>query len=288
VVLLALLFALSLRTLEEPALSPVRTLVKSAFSACVALLGWTLKLVPFAVASVLAGVVGQRGVGALGGLFAFLGTILLGLLLHTVVYYSLLIWLVARRRPLEFWRGAADAASMALSTGSSLATLPVTLSSLEKMTVSRSSARLAACVGTNLNHDGIILYEAAATVFIAQAAGIDLSLASQLGVAAAAVLAGIGIAGVPEAGLITLPLVLGAAGLPAELAATVVPLILPVDWIIGRFRAATNVTSDMTVAVLLDRFFPSESDRMPDAESAEQPLSPARELGSPTRSDLGA
>jgi DAACS family dicarboxylate/amino acid:cation (Na+ or H+) symporter len=85
---------------------------------------------------------------------------------------------------------------------------------------------------------------------------MDLSVGAELGVALAAVLAGIGIAGVPEAGLITLPLVFAAAGIPAAIAPVVVPLVLPVDWVIGRFRAATNVASDMTVAVLLDRFVP--------------------------------
>jgi DAACS family dicarboxylate/amino acid:cation (Na+ or H+) symporter len=119
--------------------------------------------------------------------------------------------------------------------------------------VSQSSARLAACVGTNLNHDGIILYEASAAVFVSQAFGFHLGLGQQFAVAAASVMAGIGIAGVPEAGLITLPLVLSAAGLPDVVAATALPLILPVDWIIGRCRAATNVISDMTVATLLDR-----------------------------------
>jgi DAACS family dicarboxylate/amino acid:cation (Na+ or H+) symporter len=105
-----------------------------------------------------------------------------------------------------------------------------------------------------LNHDGIILYEAAAVIFIAQAFGYHLSAGQQLTVALASVMAGIGIAGVPEAGLITLPLVLTAAGLPDAIVLTVIPLILPVDWILGRLRAMTNVISDMTVATLLDRF----------------------------------
>jgi DAACS family dicarboxylate/amino acid:cation (Na+ or H+) symporter len=111
-----------------------------------------------------------------------------------------------------------------------------------------------------LNHDGIILYEASATLFVAHALGMDLSLGAQLSVAVAAVLAGIGIAGVPEAGLITLPLVFAAGGLPASVAPIVIPLVLPVDWVIGRFRAATNVASDMTVAMLLDRIFPGGRD----------------------------
>jgi DAACS family dicarboxylate/amino acid:cation (Na+ or H+) symporter len=127
------------------------------------------------------------------------------------------------------------------------------------MGVSSSSARLAACVGTNLNHAGVILYEAAATLFVAQAFGVHLSISQQMHVGLAAALAGFGIAGVPEAGLITLPIVLGAAGLPPSVCSLAVPLLLPVDWILGRCRAATNVLSDLTVATLLDRFEPSSN-----------------------------
>jgi Na+/H+-dicarboxylate symporter len=122
------------------------------------------------------------------------------------------------------------------------------------MGVSDRSARLSACVGTNLNNDGITLYEAMAALFLAQAAGYSLSLPQQGVVVMASVLAGAGIAGIPEAGLIVLPLVLGAVGLPDAMIAAVIPLILPVDWIIARCRSAVNVMSDMLVAILLDRF----------------------------------
>ena len=137
----------------------------------------------------------------------------------------------------------------ALSTGSSLATLPVTLRALSQSGVSDESARLAACVGTNLNHNGILLYEAMAALFVAGLYGIPLAAASKLAMMATSIAAAIGIAGIPEAGLVTLSMVLGAAHLP--LAA--VPLLLPVDWLLGRFRAAVNVASDMVVATLLDR-----------------------------------
>jgi DAACS family dicarboxylate/amino acid:cation (Na+ or H+) symporter len=122
------------------------------------------------------------------------------------------------------------------------------------MRVSESSARVSACIGTNLNNDGIILYEAMATVFLCQAFGYDLSFPHQLTIVLASVMAGVGIAGVPEAGLIVLPLVLGAAGLPEAAVAAAIPLIVPVDWIIARVRSGVNVLSDMLVAILLDRF----------------------------------
>jgi Na+/H+-dicarboxylate symporter len=138
-------------------------------------------------------------------------------------------------------------------------TLPVTLRCLKDLGVTTGSSRLAACIGTNLNHDGIVLYEAAATLFVAQALHLDLSLSAQLAVAMAAVLAGIGMPGVPEAGLVTMPLVFAAAGIPDAIAPVVLPLVLPVDWLIGRCRAAVNVTSDMVVATLLDRIAPEPS-----------------------------
>ena len=118
------------------------------------------------------------------------------------------------------------------------------------MGVSTESARLAAVVGTNLNHDGIVLYEAVAAMFVAQLYGIHMTVAQQLELVGLSIGAAVGIAGVPEAGLATLSQVIGGVGLP--LAA--VPLLMPVDWLLGRLRATANVTSDLVVATALDRF----------------------------------
>jgi Na+/H+-dicarboxylate symporter len=107
---------------------------------------------------------------------------------------------------------------------------------------------MSACVATNLNNDGILLYEAMAVLIVAQAFGIPLGLGEQLTVAAMCVLASIGIAGVPEAGLISLAVVLTSARLPLDL----LPLLLSVDWVLGRCRAMTNVVGDVLGAVLLD------------------------------------
>ena len=92
-----------------------------------------------------------------------------------------------------------------------------------------------------------------AVLAIAQACGVELGLLQQLAVVAASVLAGAGIAGIPEAGLVMLPTVLAAVGLPEAAAAAAIPLVMPVDWILARARTALNVLSDMVVAVLLDR-----------------------------------
>jgi Na+/H+-dicarboxylate symporter len=224
------------------------------------MLGWIIELIPFAIFGVVAKVVGDTGVELFRNLGVFLFVILLGLFIHAVVYYSILLIVVGRTSPVKFFKGSWEAIVTALSCGSSLATLPVTLRCLEEnLKISDANARLAACVGTNLNHAGIILYEMAATIFVAQAIGQDLSLAQQLTVAAASVAAGIGIAGVPEAGLITLQLVLTAGGIKPEIVVSVLPLLFTVDWIIGRGRATVNVISDMTVATLLERLDPPDA-----------------------------
>lgn len=223
--------------------------VEEAFGLLGVVLHWIVLVVPLAVFGVVAKVVGTVGLSIFVSLGALVGTVSLGLVLHVTVYYALLLLVVGRRSPVTFFRAASGALATAFGTGSSMATLPVTLRTLEKdLGVSHESARLAACVGTNLNNDGIMLYEVVAALFIAQIHGIALSGGDKVQLALTSALAAAGIAGVPEAGLITLSLVLTSVGLPIE----ALPVLLTVDWFLGRLRATTNVTSDLLVATLLD------------------------------------
>lgn len=218
------------------------------------MLSWIIRAIPFAVFGVLASVVGRAGIGVFADLWIFLVATTLGLSLHALVYYPGVAWLIGKKSPRVYIGGGADAIMTAASCNSSLATVPVTLRCLDRMKVSSESARLAACVGTNFNNDGITLYEAMAALFLAQALGFDLPMANQLLIVIASIMAGIGVAGIPEAGLIVLPLVLSAAGLPNHVIAAAVPFILTVDWIIARARSGVNVMSDLLVAILLDRW----------------------------------
>lgn len=246
------------RSEDDAGIAAVERFVAGAYEVLVVMLGWIVQSIPFAVFGVVAQVVGRAGLDAFAALGVFLGAILLGLALHALVYYPLMAWLGGRKPPAVYIGKGADAILMGLSTNSSLATVPVTLRCLtEKMGVSEESARLSACVGTNLNNDGITLYDAMAALFIAQACGFDLSLGQQGMVVLASLMAGVGIAGIPEAGLIVLPLVLGSVGLPEPVVLAAIPLVLPVDWIIGRARSVVNVMSDMLVAILLDRDRPA-------------------------------
>jgi len=259
VVLLALLIGAALRRVKkDPAaadsIDTVLRFVDGTNRVLITMLGWVVEAVPFAVFGVVAHVVGKAGIEAFSALSGFLGVILLGMTLHALVYYPLMAWFVGGKPPRIYLGRGANAIVTGLSTNSSLATVPITLRSLEQMDVRPESARLAALVGTNLNNDGITLYEAMAALFLAQALGYDLSLGAQITIVLASLMAGIGIAGIPEAGLIVLPLVLAAAGLPEQVVAAVLPLVMAVDWILARARSAVNVMSDMLVAVLLDRW----------------------------------
>ncbi|HEY8076573.1 MAG TPA: dicarboxylate/amino acid:cation symporter, partial [Labilithrix sp.] len=224
--------------------------VEEAFQLLGTVLHGVIAVVPLAVFGVVAKVVGTTGFEIFRSLGLLVVTVALGLAIHVFGWYATLVAVVARRSPIAFFRAAGGALATALGTGSSMATLPVTLETLEKdLKVSHDSARLAACVGTNFNNDGIMLYEVVAALFVAQISGIPLDFGQKVQLAVTSALAAAGIAGVPEAGLITLSLVLSSVHLPL----TALPVLLTVDWLLGRLRAATNVTSDLLVATLLDR-----------------------------------
>lgn len=258
VVLLALAIGATLRYLHSTsgqaggAVSVVVGIIERIYGWLVQLLGWIILAVPLAVFGVVAHVVGKSGVGVFSVLWIFLVAMLAGLAIHSLFYYPLVAWLVGKKSPKIYIGQGADAIMTAVSCNSSLATVPVTLRCLERMNVSPQSSRLAACVGTNLNNDGITLYEAMAALFLAQALGYDLPMAKQVLIVLASIIAGAGVAGIPEAGLIVLPLVLAAAGLPDHVIIAAIPLIMTVDWIIARARSGVNVMSDMLVAILLD------------------------------------
>jgi Na+/H+-dicarboxylate symporter len=266
IVVLAVLAGAALRRVKEEqrragerGYEVIEQLVATSFRAVELTLGAVIAFVPLAVFGVVAQTIGLDGFRPIVGLSLYVGVAVLGLAVQVLVVYQAWVVLVARMPLRRFWAGARDALVYAMGASSSLATLPVTLRCLDRMGVRPQSARLAACVGTNLNNDGILLYEAMAVLFVAQVYHVDLSLGRQFGAACACVVAGIGIAAVPDAGLISLALVLATVGLPGE----IVPLLLTVDWLLSRCRAVTNVTSDLVVALVLDRLDPGAAGERP-------------------------
>ena len=143
----------------------------------------------------------------------------------------------------------------AFSTASSSTTLPVTMeSAIEKAGISRRSVDFVLPLGATINMDGTALYEAVSAIFIAQAIGFEMTITAQLTVAVTATLAAIGAAGIPEAGLVTMLIVLNAVGLPPEY----ISLILSVDWLLDRFRTTVNVFGDSIGAAVVETAFSKE------------------------------
>lgn len=259
VVLLALLLGFALRRirrrtdghgsdLAQGALQLERA-IEALYAITEIILAWVLKLIPLAVFGVVAKTVGEHGFAPLRGLAVYVAVGLLGLALHALLTYQawLLFW--ARMSLRKFWAAAREPMIVAFGCNSSLATLPVTLKALDKLGVSRSASAVGACVGTNLNNDGIVLYEGMAALLVAQAHGVDLSLLQQLTIALVCMIAAMGVAGVPEAGFISLAIVLNASHLPLDL----LPMLLTVDWVIARGRSVSNVLADMVLSIALDR-----------------------------------
>jgi Na+/H+-dicarboxylate symporter len=265
-VIMALLVGIALRRLKSAG-EDTAGLERAAgllMRAAETILGWIIQLVPIAVFAVVAKAVSERGFEHLPGLAWYVGVGLLGLTLHPLITYQLWLVLFARMPLRTFWREAREPITYAAGANSSLATLPLTLKALERLRVSKASAVLGACVGTNLNNDGIILYEGMAVLFVAQAHGLNLSLQDQILAAFSCMVAAMGIAGVPEAGFVSLAVVLATVKLPLEL----LPLLLTVDWIIARGRSVVNVLSDMMVSILLDRWDGRRFDEEPSPAAA--------------------
>lgn len=258
VVFISIILGCAIRSLrsESPGwLSLVEQGAKAGYQISEKLILWLVKLTPLAVFGVIAKTVGEHGFTPMFGLLSYLGTALLGLTLQILLIYMGWIVLVSRVSLKNFWKAAWSPVLYSFGVNSSLATLPLTLKALDSLGVSKASSRLGACIGTNLNNDGILLYEAMAVIFVTQAMGMNIDLAGQLSIAVLCVIASMGIAGVPEAGVIALAVILSTLGIPTE----ILPLLLTVDWIVARFRSVTNVVADMTSSIVIDKFTRSNS-----------------------------
>jgi DAACS family dicarboxylate/amino acid:cation (Na+ or H+) symporter len=236
------------RALEERPSKTLLEVLDRLLLVCHFALNGVIRWVPLAVFGVVLESTLKNGLAPVGGLSAYLGVALAGLLAQNLFVYLPWIKFKGRIGIRRFWTEAKEPVVYALGANSSLATLPLTLKALDRLKIGKEAQALGACVATNINQDGILLYEAMAVLFVAQYYGVNLSLPEQLLAGLSCVLAAMGVAGVPEAGLISLALVLTTVGLPTE----VLPLLLSVDWIVARARSATNVMSDLTLAILVE------------------------------------
>lgn len=223
----------------------------------------------FLVASEVAAM--KDAVAQLQALGLYMVTVLTGLAIHGAIILPLIYLLVVRKNPFKYLLGTLQALLTAFGTASSSATLPVTYYCLEENNkVDRRVTRFILPVGATINMDGTALYEAVAAIYIAQSNGMQLDAAQIIAISITATLASIGAASVPQAGLVTMVIVLSAIGLPAE----EVTKILAVDWLLDRFRTAVNVEGDSIGAGIVyhlcrDRLEMKSED--PDDHSIDRP-----------------
>jgi solute carrier family 1 (neuronal/epithelial high affinity glutamate transporter), member 1 len=218
---------------------------------------------PIGIFALIAARLGRAGGGSafiteVSKLGSYALCVILALLAHGILL-GLIYWLLAKRNPIHFFKTMMKALTTAFSTASSSATLPLTMECSEEAGVSPEATAFVLPLGATVNMNGTALYESVAAIFIAQAFGIDLDFGGQLVVFVTATLAAIGAAGIPEAGLVTMLIVLNAAGLPTA----GVGMLLSIDWFLDRCRTAINVWGDAVVGGVVDEMVFSKMDKTP-------------------------
>jgi Na+/H+-dicarboxylate symporter len=209
-----------------------------------------MAVAPFGVFCLMATLFTNVGLGAIADLFKYFMTVVIVLVVHFLFTYGLVVRFMAKLNPVTFYKRFAPVMAYAFSTSSSNATLPVTLETVEhRLGVKNEIASFTVPLGATINMDGTAIMQGVATVFIAQAYNIDISMTGYLMVVLTATLASIGAAGVPGVGLITLALVLQQVGLPVE----GIALIIGVDRLLDMMRTAVNVTGDAAVSTVVAR-----------------------------------
>ena len=235
---------------------PVVSVIAGLNEAVMKLVHWIMYVAPVGIFGLIAGRIGEaKGFAGfwpeLIAVGKYSATVLLGLGLHGVVVLPLLLLFLGRRNPLNYFRGMATALLNAFSTASSSATLPLTMEGVENQNgVSGRTSSFVLPLGATINMDGTALYEAVAVMFIAQVYAISMDPAQQVVVVLTATLAAIGAAGIPEAGLVTMVIVLRAVDLPVE----GITLILSIDWLLDRFRTTVNVWGDSIGAGVIETY----------------------------------
>jgi Na+/H+-dicarboxylate symporter len=231
---------------------PLAEFFESANGAIMKFVHLIMLMAPFGVFGLIAGRFAEAGGAEFADELVKLGkyfiTVLIGLAVHAFVVLPAILKVLGRRRPWRYAGNMVQALVTAFSTASSSATLPVTMECVEENNkVNHKASSFVLPLGATINMDGTALYEAVAAIFIAQLYGIDLSIGQQIVIFFTANLAAIGAAGIPEAGLVTMVMVLESVGLPVEGIAA----ILAIDWFLDRFRTTVNVWGDSVGAAVI-------------------------------------
>ena len=251
-IVFAIIFGGALTTIGEKGLTAI-AFFEGANEAVMKMVHLVMLFAPIGIYGLVAWNIARNGGGAafyeeLSKLGWYVATVLIGLSLH-VVFLGSVLTIVGRRNPITYFLGILRALLTAMTTASSSASLPVTMECVEENNgVSNRSASFVLPLGATINMDGTALYEAVAVIFIAQSLGMDLPMATLVVIFFTATLAAVGAAGIPEAGLVTMVIVLQAADVPVAGIGT----ILAIDWFLDRMRTTVNVCGDAIGCAVVD------------------------------------
>ena len=252
-IMFSLVFGGVLTTLGEPGKRAI-DFFDTVNTAVMKIVHLLMYFAPIGVFALIASKLGAAGGGdlflaELAKIGKYVGTVLSALLVHGFVVLPVILYITTRRNPVTYFKNVVAALTTAFSTASSSATLPVTIECAEENNqISRKSSLFVLPLAATVNMNGTALYESVAAMFIAQMMGIQLGFGEQMIIFVTATLAGIGAAGIPEAGLVTMVMVLQSVGLPLE----GIGMLLSIDWFLDRCRTTINVWGDSIGAGVVD------------------------------------
>ncbi|TKJ40712.1 dicarboxylate/amino acid:cation symporter [candidate division LCP-89 bacterium B3_LCP] len=250
IIFFCILFGIFMIQLEGKKREGLQNLFEAGFEVMMKLTGFVIALAPLGVFGLIARIVATTGFEPFKSLGIYFITVVAALIIHAVITLPLLLKLLGKLSATKYVKAMSPALMTAFSTSSSSATLPLTLECAENRAgISNRTTSFVMPLGATINMDGTALYECVAVIFIAQAYGIDLTMPQQAMVAITALLASIGAAGIPMAGLVMMSIVLKAVGLPLE----GIGLILAVDRLLDMCRTTVNVWSDSCGTAIIGR-----------------------------------
>lgn len=259
VVIFAVIVGVALVSLTPTQSKPLLELLTSLQQVCMTVVRWAMLLAPLAVFGLMARLTSQIGFEALLGMAMYVLTVLIGLAL-LLIMYLVLLWTLARQRPLAFLKASRELLLLAFSTSSSAAVMPLSIQTAEeKLGVRPSIAQFVVPLGATINMNGTALYQGVATVFLAQVYGIDIGTGSMALIVAMAVGASIGSPATPGVGIVILAMVLSTVGIPPE----GVAILMGVDRILDMSRTAINVAGDLTASKIMDGWIESGDEAAP-------------------------
>ncbi|MFK5974418.1 MAG: dicarboxylate/amino acid:cation symporter [Flavobacteriaceae bacterium] len=251
VVIFTILIGVAITQLQEETARPIIRFSEAVQKICMIVVSWAMMLVPYAVFGLLAALLSRTGVEIFLGLAYYMAVVILGLIL-LMVFYLVLIIVFTKKSPFAFLRAIREPQLLAFSTASSAAVMPLSMKTAdEKLGVSSNISDFVIPVGATINMDGTALFQCVTTLFMAQAYGIELSIASLLLITFTVVAASIGTPAIPGGGVIILASVLQSAGIPID----GLIVIIGIDRILGMFRTSVNVTGDLTACLIFNKFY---------------------------------